>query len=62
MVGFEGLAVGVTEGVRELVAWMVDVVTEGLSGEVETPKETDLLATARLCLGASSDFKKAVPT
>ena len=35
MVGLESLAVGVTEGYREFFAWMREVVTEGLGGEVK---------------------------
>jgi hypothetical protein len=34
VVGLEGVTVGTTEGVRELRGGVVDVVTEGLDGEV----------------------------
>lgn len=35
MVGLEGVAVGVAEGVGELLVGVGDVVAEGLRGEVE---------------------------
>lgn len=41
MVGLEGVTVGTTEGVRELRGGVVDVVTEGLDGEVEASVEKD---------------------
>lgn len=37
VVRLEGAAVGFTEGVRELLGGVVEVVAEGLSSEVKTP-------------------------
>lgn len=41
MVGLEGVAVGTAEGVGEFRGGVVDVVTEGLDGEVEASVEKD---------------------
>ena len=39
VVGLEGVAVGIAEGVGELLVGVGDVVAEGLGGEVKTTTE-----------------------
>jgi hypothetical protein len=48
VVGLEGLAVGTAEGVRELCGGVVDVVTEGLGGKVETTVEETCYSTVHV--------------
>ena len=47
VVGLEGVAIGIAEGVGELLVGVGDVVTEGLGGEVKTTTEVSAMLLGR---------------